>query len=102
MNRNCHVTDDVFCYSNKKESIASSQDNFCVNVFTVHSVMTLEIAVVGCILPREIINYPFFVTFFILHNGVHGFPFWYKTLRVVILVKTLSEECTIEWYASEI
>jgi len=65
MNRNCHVTDDVFCYSDKKESSASSQDNFCVNVFTVHSVMTLEIAVVGCVLPREIINSPFFC--YILH-----------------------------------
>ena len=31
----------------------------CVNVFTVHFVMTLEIAVVCCALPREIIHSPF-------------------------------------------
>ena len=59
MNQNCHVTDDVFCYSNEKESSASLQDNFCVNVFTVHFVMTLEIAVVYCTLPREVINSQF-------------------------------------------
>jgi len=64
MNQNCHVTDDVFCYSNEKDSSALSQDNFCVNVCTMHFVVTLEIAVVCCTLPREIINSPFFLASF--------------------------------------
>jgi len=59
MDQNCYVT-DVFCYSNEKDSSASSQDNFCVNIFTMHFVQTMEIAVVCCTLPREIINSHFF------------------------------------------
>jgi hypothetical protein len=75
MNRNCHVTDDVFCYSNEKESSASSKDDFCVNIFTVHFVITLEISVVCYALPREIINSPFFfASFCVLQNRLHGFP----------------------------
>jgi hypothetical protein len=92
MNQNCRVTDDVFCYSNNKESSASLQDNFCANVFAVHFVMTVEIAVVCYTLLGEIINSPFFwASFCALPNGVHCFPCSCKTLTLVIFVKTLSE-----------
>jgi hypothetical protein len=63
--------------------------------------MTVEIAVVCCTLLREIINSPFLASFCALPNGVHCLPCSCKTLPLVIFVKTLSEECTVEWHANE-